>query len=67
MAATTGIKSPGRAAITQRTLRTDRWWIQPLLVFLGLTAFVIYGVWRVFWGLPTSFVMPSSSPVLCAI
>ncbi len=61
MAATTGIHAPGRAAISERTLRKDRWWIQPLLVFVGLTAFVIYGVWRVFWGLPTSFVMPYTS------
>ncbi len=51
--ATTGINAPGRAAISERTLRNDLWWLQPLLVVLGLTAFVAYGVWRVFWGAGT--------------
>jgi hypothetical protein len=48
--ATTGIHSPGRAKIEQDTLRTDRWWIQPLGVFLALSAFVAYSAWRVFSG-----------------
>src|SRR5581483_2697357 len=30
-------------------LRTDRWWLQPLLTFLGLGAFVVYGTWTAFW------------------
>ncbi|CAB4849341.1 unannotated protein [freshwater metagenome] len=46
--ATTGIESPGRAQIGVKTLRTDRWWIAPLLTFLALTAFVVYSGWRVF-------------------
>ena len=31
-----------------KTMRTDRWWIQPLLVFLGFSAFVIYSTWAAF-------------------
>jgi hypothetical protein len=37
-----------RAAITAKTLRTDRWWIPPLITFLGLTAWVTYATVRVF-------------------
>jgi hypothetical protein len=33
-----------------KTNRTDRWWLQPLLVFLGLGAFVIYSTWAAFAG-----------------
>lgn len=28
-----------------RTLRTDSWWLQPLLVFVGLGGFAIYATW----------------------
>jgi hypothetical protein len=27
------------------TMRRDAWWIQPLLVFAGLTAFIVYSTW----------------------
>lgn len=43
-----GVLSAGRAAITARHLRTDRWWLQPLLTALGLGAFVVYSTWRAF-------------------
>jgi hypothetical protein len=33
-----------------QTLRTDRWWLVPLLVFLGLGAFVVYSTWSAFQG-----------------
>ncbi len=46
----TGVFSPTRAEIPQRTLRTDRWWQAPLLTNLGLAAFVIYATVRAFWG-----------------
>jgi hypothetical protein len=41
---------PGRAraAVTAKTLRTDRWWIPPLVTFLGLSAWVAYATVRVF-------------------
>lgn len=33
-----------------RTQRADRWWIQPLAVFLGLSAFIVYATWAAFQG-----------------
>lgn len=32
------------------TRRKDLWWVQPLAVFLGLSAFVIYSTWAAFQG-----------------
>ena len=32
------------------TERTDAWWSQPLIVFLGLMAFVVYSTWAAFQG-----------------
>jgi hypothetical protein len=37
-----------RAAIAAKTLRTDRWWLAPLLTVVGLGAWVIYATVRVF-------------------
>ena len=31
-------------------MRRDAWWVQPLLVFLGLSAFVVYSTWAAFQG-----------------
>ena len=33
-----------------QTRRSDTWWIQPLAVFLGLSAFIIYATWAAFQG-----------------
>ncbi|MBI4664467.1 MAG: succinate dehydrogenase [Verrucomicrobia bacterium] len=33
-----------------RTMRRDAWWLQPLLVFLGLTTFIVYSTWAAFQG-----------------
>ena len=33
-----------------KTSRTDLWWLNPLLVFLGLSAFVVYSTWAAFQG-----------------
>jgi hypothetical protein len=30
------------------TSRTDSWWTQPLLVFLGFSAFIVYSTWSAF-------------------
>ncbi len=30
------------------TSRKDRWWIKPLLVFAGLSAFIVYSTWAAF-------------------
>ncbi len=40
--------SAGRAQIEARTLRTDRWWLPPLLNVAGLTAWVAYATVRAF-------------------
>jgi hypothetical protein len=37
-------KLPPRAPFGQ-TLRTDTWWLQPLVVFLGFSAFIVYSTW----------------------
>jgi hypothetical protein len=37
-----------RAARGARTLRTDRWWLQPLLTVVVLTAFIAYATWVAF-------------------
>ncbi|MFF0146303.1 hypothetical protein ATK36_1372 [Amycolatopsis sulphurea] len=44
----TGVRSPGRARLAERTLRTDRWWLQPLLTVLGLATFIVYATIRAF-------------------
>ncbi|MCH7732141.1 MAG: succinate dehydrogenase [Candidatus Marinimicrobia bacterium] len=32
------------------TFRTDRWWLEPLLVLIGLSAFIIYSTWSAWQG-----------------
>lgn len=32
------------------TMRPDAWWIQPVAVFLGLSAFIVYSTWAAFQG-----------------
>ncbi len=32
------------------TMRADAWWVQPLLVFLGLSTFIVYSTWAAFQG-----------------
>jgi len=38
-----------------QTMRTDLWWIQPLLVFMGLSTFVLYSTWAAFQGVHYHF------------
>jgi hypothetical protein len=33
-----------------QTARRDTWWVQPLVVFLGLSAFLVYATWAAFQG-----------------
>ncbi len=33
-----------------QTMRPDVWWIQPLVVFLGFSAFIVYSTWAAFQG-----------------
>src|SRR5947208_736869 len=32
------------------TMRADTWWVQPLLVFVGLSTFIVYSTWAAFQG-----------------
>ena len=33
-----------------QTMRSDRWWASPAVVFLGLSAFIAYSTWAAFQG-----------------
>src|SRR5437667_12606209 len=33
-----------------QTMRADVWWTEPLLVFLGLSIFIVYSTWAAFQG-----------------
>ena len=58
-----------RAEIAARTLRTDRWWVQPLIVVCGLLAFVAYSTWRAFenaYYYTEPLISPFYSPCLSA-
>jgi hypothetical protein len=44
----TGVFSSSRAKIEERTLRTDKWWLQPLITFSVLFLFICYATWRAF-------------------
>ncbi len=41
-----GTGAPGRASIPARTLRTDRWWQEPLTTFVLLSIWVLYALIR---------------------
>jgi hypothetical protein len=43
-----GTGAPGRARIAARTLRTDRWWLQPLITVAVLVSFIAYSTFRAF-------------------
>ena len=49
------------------TTRRDFWWLQPLAVFLALSAFVVYATWAAFQGNHYeygSYLSPFYSPLL---
>ncbi len=46
--APTGTGAPGRARLAVGTLRTDRWWLQPLITVSVLVAFIVYSTVRAF-------------------
>src|SRR5436305_597996 len=61
----------GSVAIPRRsfgeTTRSDVWWLQPLLIFLGLSTFIVYSTWAAFQGAHYFFgnyVSPFYSPEL---
>lgn len=58
-----------RAAIAAKTLRNDRWWLPPLVTFLGLSAWVTYATVRVymhnhFWVADHHYLTPFYSPCI---
>jgi hypothetical protein len=62
-----GAGTPGRAAIAARTLRTDRWWVQPLVTVAVLVAFIAYSTFRAFQNAHYSaepYISPFYSPCL---
>jgi hypothetical protein len=56
-----GVFSPTRAKIKERTLRTDKWWLEPAITFGVLFSFVIYATFRAFEG-DNYFAEPLISP-----
>ena len=62
-----GVTSPTRARIEARTLRQDRWWLQPLATFVVFSAFVVYATARAFMGrdyFAEPYLSPFYSPCL---
>ncbi|TJZ74975.1 hypothetical protein FCG67_21700 [Rhodococcus oryzae] len=64
-----GVTGPSRARISARTLRTDRWWLTPLLTTLGLATFVVYASIRswvrtAYWVDQYHYLTPFYSPCL---
>ncbi len=56
-----------RVRIGARTLRRDRWWLQPVLTAIGLVAFVVYSTWATFQNADyyaDPYVSPFYSPCL---
>src|SRR5436309_10229533 len=50
-----------------QTMRKDAWWLKPTLIFLGLSAFVVYSTWAAFQGTNYTsgpYLSPFYSPVL---
>ena len=66
----TGVFSASRAKITERTLRTDKWWVQPLITFSVLFLFIIYATLRAFENnnyFAEPLISPFYSPCLSAV
>jgi hypothetical protein len=63
----TGVTGPTRARIAAKTLRSDRWWLEPLLTFVVFTGFVIFATYRAFAGdnfYSAPYLSPFFSPCL---
>src|SRR6476620_4377067 len=64
-----GVGAPGRARIDGRTLREDRWWLQPGLTAVGLVAWLVYATVRAasqvdYWVPAYHYLTPFASPCL---
>ncbi|SHN76425.1 hypothetical protein SAMN05660350_02426 [Geodermatophilus obscurus] len=56
-----------RAAIAARTLRTDRWWVQPLVTVVVLVLFIAYSTFRAFqnaYYYASPYISPFYSPCI---
>jgi hypothetical protein len=67
----TGVDTPGRAAVGQKTLRQDRWWLAPLRIGVILGFFIVYATIRIFmneyyWAAEEHYLTPIYSPCLSA-
>jgi hypothetical protein len=63
------LSTPGRAKIKERTLRTDKWWLQPTITVAVLSLFIIYSTWRAFENahyFVEPYISPFYSPCLTA-
>jgi hypothetical protein len=61
------LAAPRRAAIAARTLRTDRWWFQPLITVVALALFIVYSTFRAFQNahyFAEPYISPFYSPCL---
>ncbi len=66
-----GVGSPTRARIAARTLRTDRWWVEPALTFTLLCLWLLYALirtasQRAYFVAEYHYLSPFSSPCLTA-
>ena len=66
-----GVGAPGRARIAARTLRTDRWWVEPAVTFTLLVAWLLYALIRTasqryYFVEEYHYLSPFSSPCLSA-
>jgi hypothetical protein len=64
-----GVSLPLRQRSFGETSRRDRWWVQPALVFAGLSTFVVYATWAALQGkyyyVPgTNYLSPFYAPEL---
>jgi hypothetical protein len=64
-----GIPLPLHQRSFGQTSRRDNWWIQPGIVFLGLSAFIVYATWAALQGAnytvpETNYLSPFYSPEL---
>jgi hypothetical protein len=69
--AASGVQSAGRASIAARTLRTDRWWFEPVVTFTLLVAWLLYALIRTasqryYFVEEYHYLSPFSSPCLSA-
>jgi hypothetical protein len=64
-----GVFSPGRARIPAPHLRTDKWWLSPLVSGAVLAVFIVYATWRAFANgnyYSAPYVSPFYSPCLAS-